>query len=122
MVSCGKKAPDAGSSKVEDVVESILLQQFEELGLNTSDTKIEMTEVVKTAVDDEAQRTTFNFRIKLRDNSSKDGVEIPGQFSAVASYTSDGDLLVEITDSPIERKQRADAQIMNNIMQSNFGY
>lgn len=96
IASCGSKAPDVGSSDVEDLIVSILKEKvFGSVEKAPESLEVTVVEIIKTDVDNEAQRTEFTFRVRER-KSTKHDWEVSTQFEGIASYSESGELFVEV--------------------------
>ena len=98
LSSCGKKAPDVGSSDVEELAGGMALKAVGHYmwSFDAKEYDYELRNIVKNNVDHEAQKTDFNFQLNLRKKGEKEWVENKTKFNAIAYYTEDGELYVEL--------------------------
>ena len=116
LASCGKKAPDVGSADVEDLVGEIIFDDLSKKAGRSvpEEWEIGMIDVITTKVDDEAKRTDFNFRIKLRNDSDSEWHEVPDQFVGAAYYTVDDELYVELINQTENQRTQNTQNLMRD--------
>ena len=97
-ISCGKKAPNAGSADVEELAGGMALNVlgFHKWAFNADDYEYELRNIIKKNVDHEAQKTDFSFQLNLKKKGDKEWIESRAQFNATAYYTEEGELYVEL--------------------------
>ena len=100
LVSCGQKAPDVGSSEVEELVAKIITERsYGSVDNAPEGLEIKLINVIKVGVDNDAQRTKFTFCCRVKERTSASWREESYRFKAIASYSESGDLFVEVFEN-----------------------